>query len=99
MAKRKKKTINVKGTEITLLPKKDKEDYFSLTDIMKSFDDEFSIYSWLRNKNTVEFIGTWELLHNPDFKGNEFVTFKNKAGSNNFNLTPKSGLLPRMQLE
>ena len=84
-----KKTITVKGTEITLLPKKGEEDFISLTDIMKSFDDEFSIYSWMRNKNTVEFLGVWEQLHNSNFKGNEFVTFKNEAGSNNFNLTPK----------
>jgi len=86
---RKKKTITVQGGEITLLPQKGIDDYISLTDIMKKFDDEFSIYSWLRNKNTVEFLGVWEQLHNPNFKPNEFVTFKNQAGSNNFNLTPK----------
>ena len=85
----KSKTIKVKGHDITLFPKSKEEDYISLTDIMKSFDDEFSIYSWMRNKNTVEFLGVWEQLHNPSFKGNEFVTFKNQAGSNNFNLTPK----------
>jgi len=45
--------------------------------------------SWMRNKNTVEFLGVWEELHNPIFKGNEFVTFKNEAGGNSFNLTPK----------
>ena len=88
MAK-KKKSITVQGDEITLLPKRGQEDYISLTDIMKKFDDEFSIYSWMRNSNTVEFLGVWEQLHNPDFKPNEFVTFKNQAGSNNFNLTPK----------
>ena len=85
----KKKKITVLGNEITLLPQKGAEDFISLTDIMKKFDDDFSIYSWMRNKNTVEFLGTWEQLHNPNFKGNEFVTFKNAAGSNNFNLTPK----------
>jgi hypothetical protein len=56
---------------------------------MKSFDDEFAIYSWMRNKNTVEYIGVWEQIHNPDFKPDEFVTFRNEAGSNAFNLTPK----------
>lgn len=56
---------------------------------MKKFDNDAAIYSWLRNKNTVEFIGVWEQLHNVDFKGHEFVTFKNEAGSNSFNLTPK----------
>lgn len=85
----KKKTINVQGADITLLSNHTNEDYISLTDIMKKFDDEFSIYSWMRNKNTVEFLGTWEQLNNPNFKGNEFVTFRNQAGANNFNLTPK----------
>ncbi len=84
-----KKTLIVEGSEISILQRSQKDDYISLTDIMKRFDDEFAIYSWMRNKNTVEFLGVWELLHNEDFKGNEFVTFKNEAGSNNFNLTPK----------
>ncbi|MCB9053664.1 MAG: KilA-N domain-containing protein [Lewinellaceae bacterium] len=84
-----KRTIVVNGKEITLLPRPNQEDYISLTDIMKSFDDEFAIYSWLRNRNTVEFIGVWEELHNPDFKGNEFVRFKSEVGLNTFNLTPK----------
>lgn len=70
------KSINVQGGEIMLLPQRGQEDYISLTDIMKQFDDEYSIYSWMRNRNTVEFLGVWEQLHNPDFKGNEFVTFK-----------------------
>ena len=87
MVKRKK--ITVEGTEITLVSQGDTQDYISLTDIMKRFDDEFAIYSWMRNKNTVEFLGVWEQLHNPEFKGNEFVRFKNEAGSNSFNLTPK----------
>ena len=88
MAKAKK--IVVEGKEISLLSiSKNQEEFISLTDIMKSFEDEYSIYSWMRNKNTVEFLGTWEQLYNPNFKGNEFVTFKNQAGSNSFNLTPK----------
>ncbi|MGK0390598.1 MAG: hypothetical protein ACI94Y_003356 [Maribacter sp.] len=87
MAKR--KTITVQGNEISIQSYAKQEDYISLTDIMKSFDDEFSIYSWMRNRNTVEYLGVWEQLHNGIFKGNEFVTFKNQAGSNNFNLTPK----------
>ena len=84
-----KKTILVQGNPITLLPRQNEDEYISLTDIMKNFDNEFAIYSWLRNKNTVEFLGVWEQLHNENFKGNEFVRFKNEAGSNNFNLTPK----------
>ena len=84
-----KKTIIVQDAEITLMPQQNEDDYISLTDIMKRFEDEFAIYSWMRNKNTVEFLGVWEQLHNPNFKGNEFVRFKNEAGANSFNLTPK----------
>jgi hypothetical protein len=47
------------------------------------------IRNWMRNRNTVEFIGLWETLHNPNFKGVEFDTFRQQAGLNNFNLTPK----------
>ncbi len=84
----KNKTINVKGTEITIL-QKGKDDFISLTDMVKGFGDDTMIYSWMRNRNTLEFIGIWEELNNPDFKGNEFVTFKSQAGLNSFNLTPR----------
>jgi len=80
--------INVKGVEIAILIK-DKEDYISLTDMVKGFGDDTTIYSWMRNRNTLEFIGIWEELNNPNFKGNEFVTFKSQAGLNSFNLTPR----------
>ncbi len=83
-----KKTINVKGAEITIL-QKEQDDYISLTDMVKGFGDDTMIYSWMRNRNTLEFIGIWEEMNNPDFKGNEFVTFKSQAGLNNFNLTPR----------
>ncbi len=84
-----KKTITVEGAEIALLPRANTEDYISLSDIMRKFDDEFAIYGWMRNKNTVEFLGVWEQLNNPDFNSNEFVRIKNEAGANAFNLTPK----------
>ena len=84
-----KKTITVEGVEIALLPRANTEDYISLSDIMRKFDDEFAIYGWMRNKNTVEFLGVWEQLNNPDFNSNEFVRIKNEAGANTFNLTPK----------
>ena len=71
-----KKTILVQEKEITLLPQKGNEDdYISLTDIMKSFDDEFAIYSWMRNKSTVEFLGVWEQLHNRYKKLTQTYTF------------------------
>ena len=84
----KSKTINVKGTEITII-QTNQTDYISLTDMVKGFGDDTMIYSWMRNRNTLEFIGIWEEMNNPDFKGNEFVTFKTQAGLNSFNLTPR----------
>jgi hypothetical protein len=84
----KNKTINVKGTEIAIL-QKENSDFISLTDMVKGFGDDTMIYSWMRNRNTLEFLGIWEEMNNPDFKGNEFVTFKTQAGLNSFNLTPR----------
>jgi hypothetical protein len=84
--------IKVLGTEIAYYQQKD-EDYISLTDMVKKFGDDTMIYSWMRNRNTVEFIGIWEELHNPNFNSNEFVTFKSQAGLNSFNLTPRKWIL------
>jgi len=84
----KSKKITVKGSEVTIIEYMD-TDYLSLTDMVKGFGDDTMIYSWMRNRNTLEFIGIWEEIHNPDFKGNEFVTFKSQAGLNSFNLTPR----------
>ena len=84
----KNKKIIVKGSEIKIIEHKE-SDYISLTDMVKGFGDDTMIYSWMRNRNTVEFIGIWEEINNPDFKGNEFVTFKSQAGLNSFNLTPR----------
>ena len=81
----KSKKITVKGSEVTIIEYLD-TDYLSLTDMVKGFGDDTMIYSWMRNRNTLEFIGIWEEIQNPDFKGNEFVTFKSQAGLNNFNL-------------
>ena len=86
-----KKKIKVKGTEIVLFTK-EKEDYISITDIARFKDSERSDYiiqNWMRNRNTIEFIGLWEIIHNPDFNSIEFDGFKNEAGSNSFTLTPK----------
>ena len=84
----KNKVIIVKGVEIAIL-QKDTSDFISLTDMVKGFGDDTMIYSWMRNRNTLEFLGIWEEMNNPDFKGNEFVTFKTQAGLNSFNLTPR----------
>jgi len=67
-------------------------DFISLTDIAKYKDPERSDYvlqNWLRNRNTIDFIGLWEKLHNPDFNSIEFDGFRNQAGLNSFSLTPK----------
>ena len=84
----KNKSIHVRGKEIVII-QSNESDYISLTDMVKGFGDDTMIYSWMRNRNTLEFIGIWEEMNNPDFKGNEFVTFKSQAGLNSFNLSPR----------
>lgn len=83
--------IKVKGTTVTV--KRVREaDYVSLTDIARHKDagaTDDLIRSWLRNRNTIEFVGIWEQLNNPDFKPVEFDGFRKQAGLNSFTLTPK----------
>ena len=88
MSKAKTATIEVQGVAIAILSQKD-QDFICLTDMAKKFGDDILIYSWMRNRNTLEFIGVWEQIHNPDFKGLEFETFRNQAGLNSFSLTPR----------
>ena len=87
----KSKKIIVKGSEISVIFI-EKEDYISLTDLARYKDalnmDDI-IKNWLRNRNTIELLGFWELLHNPDFKPVEFDGFKKQAGLNSFTMTPK----------
>lgn len=64
------------------------EDYISLTDIVRGQGDETLLYSWIRNRNTVEFLGLWEQLNNPAFDSAQFDTFRLAAGLNSFNLSP-----------
>ena len=85
---KKQQSIIVQDRKISVMKVRD-EDYISLTDMVKNFGDDVMIYQWMRNRNTVEFIGVWEQLHNPKFKGLEFDTFKKQAGLNSFSLTPK----------
>ena len=66
MSKPTKSTIQVRGTEITVLSTKT-DDYISLTDMLRAKDGDFFISDWLRNRNTVEFLGIWESVHNPAF--------------------------------
>jgi hypothetical protein len=87
-SKDKRATIEVQGATITVLSLKN-EDFISLTDMAKKFGDDSLIYSWMRNRNTLEFLGIWEQIHNPGFKGGEFETFRSQAGLNSFHLTPR----------
>ena len=83
--------IAVKGVEVTFT-QTCKEDYISITDIAKYKNPDAPadiIKNWLRNKNTIELLGLWEKLNNPDFKLVEFDQFRNEAGYNHFVLSPK----------
>ena len=85
----KKSKINVQGTAITILSQNE-EDYISLTDMVKNFDGGSSlIENWLKNKDTVLFLGVWEQINNPDFNSPEFEGIKNEAGRNSFYLSAK----------
>jgi hypothetical protein len=87
----KNKTILVKGTEISVFHL-GKEDYISLTDIARHKDEQrtdYIIQNWMRNRNTIELLGLWEQIYNPDFKPIEFDGFRKQAGLNSFTLTPK----------
>src|SRR5215470_14548059 len=88
MKKNKKLTMNVLGATVTVLAIQD-EDFINLTDMANKFGGDDLIYSWMRNRNTLEFLGIWEQMHNPSFKGVEFDTFRKEAGLNSFRLTPK----------
>jgi len=86
MAKNKK--IQVEGKEITILFDNEKE-YISLTDMLKAKDGDFFISDWLRNRNTVEYLGIWESVYNPDFNYGEFAIIKSQAGLNRYKLSVK----------
>lgn len=81
--------IIVNETEITILEINEK-DYISLTDMVKGIENGLAlIEKWLRNKNTIEFLGIWEEMYNPDFNSPEFEGIKNAAGLNRFILSVK----------
>ena len=87
----KNKKIDVQGREV-VINTVNNEDYISITDIAKYKDEErtdYIIQNWLRNRNTIEFLGIWEKLNNPDFNPIEFEGFRNQAGLNSFVLTSK----------
>ena len=80
--------IDVKGTSVTVYSDKDM-DFISLTDMLKAKDGDFFISDWLRNRNTVEFLGIWEQVHNPDFNYGEFAAIKSQAGLHSYKISVK----------
>lgn len=87
----KNQKLEVKGVAISLL-KYETDDYISLTDIARHKNPEHTdtiIQNWMRNRNTIELLGCWEIIYNPGFKPIEFDGFRKQAGLNSFVLTPK----------
>ncbi len=82
------KKIEVLGTEISIITIKN-EDYISITDMLKAKDGDFFVSDWLRNRNTVEFLGIWERVYNPNFNYGEFAIIRSKAGLNNYKISVK----------
>ena len=80
--------ITVQNTEVSVI-KVDGEDYICLTDMLRAKDGDFFITDWLRNRNTLEYIGIWEKVYNPDFNYGEFATIRNQSGLNSFKISVK----------
>ncbi len=80
--------IEVNNTVVSVIQIND-QDYISLTDMLKVRDGDFFFYNWLRNRNTIEFLGIWELVNNPNFNSVEFDRIKSQAGLNSFRLSAK----------
>jgi hypothetical protein len=78
--------ITVLETEISVI-QINKDDYICLTDMLKAKDGDFFVTDWLRNRNTLEYIGIWEQINNPDFNYGEFATIRNKSGLNSFKIS------------
>lgn len=80
--------ITVQNTEVSVI-KVDGEDYICLTDMLRAKDGDFFITDWLRNRNTLEYIGIWEKVYNPGFNYGEFATIRNQSGLNSFKISVK----------
>lgn len=91
MGKIVKDVLKAKGIDISIYTKDFENEFISLTDIAKykSDDPNDVIKNWMRNRDTIEFMGLWESLHNVGFKPVEFEGFKIQAGSNAFTMSPK----------
>jgi hypothetical protein len=81
-------SIQVQGTKISIIAKK-LGDFISLTDMLRAKDGDFFISDWLRNRNTVEFLGIWEQINNPNFNYGEFAIIKSHVGLNNYKISIK----------
>ena len=86
-----KEMIHAKGIDIGIYTEDFQSEYISITDIARYKSDEPKdvIKNWMRGKDTLEFLGLWEQLHNSNFKGVEFDSFRTQAGSNAFTMSPK----------
>lgn len=80
--------ITVKDTEVNVV-KVNGEDYICLTDMLRAKDGDFFITDWLRNRNTLEYIGIWEKVYNPNFNYGEFATIRSQSGLNSFKISVK----------
>ena len=80
--------LNVNGTIVNITTIND-EDYICITDMLKAKDGDFFISDWLRNRNTLEFLGIWESIYNPNFNYDEFIIIRNKSGLNSFKISVK----------
>ena len=80
--------ITVQNTEVNVI-KVNGEDYICLTDMLRAKDGEFFITDWMRNRNTLEYIGIWEKVYNPDFNYGEFALIRNQSGLNSFKISVK----------
>jgi hypothetical protein len=88
MSKTKHNTIEVQGTPIGIVAQPE-GDYISLTDMLRAKDGDFFISDWLRNRNTVEFLGIWETVFNPNFNYGEFAIIRSQAGLNSYKISVK----------
>ncbi|MBQ7411260.1 MAG: KilA-N domain-containing protein [Clostridia bacterium] len=87
-----KETLNVNNLQISIMSNDNENDFISLTDLARYKNPEFPkdvVKNWMRNRSTIEFLGLWEMMHNPNFKGVDFDTFVSEAGSNSFVMTPQ----------
>ena len=89
MGKIKSDILHVNGIDVGIYTEDYRNEFISLTDIARyrnSDDPRFAILNWMRNRNTIEFLGLWESLHNPSFNRVQFDTFKTEAGLNRFDM-------------